>query len=539
MTIAYFPKLYPDELLCSAVARYRVHTMATANAQVSRELYINHNRHTSIALPHNINLIHEKIGQFIGISALELAHCSTLFPYYFAFQSKKVRERMLDVMLHDQRRAIINSGWNPRVKRVKICPDCMQADIANYGEPYWHRTHQLDCIHFCGKHVCPLLQADTPLGQGRSLEPLTASTPTITYLPYLSELSKQRLFEMGHLAESYLRRTKFTKKLPTVNVTPRGFQEIYSMVGGKLDMTRVRRDFVDYFGQQCLDLLEIPVDIDDAQSWLKLSFIRFNTYIPIKCIAFEIFHKNYVLARAKHGRSLGYVQSTLSNRAWRCQNPAAEHFGQQVMTDVHISPGFNTNKSITFKCSCGYVFHVKSSDWDRRTEPVPKRIHEYGNLFIELVRTLHKDGTSMGAISRKFNVNRDTIRRMLNPEYKTIKYKVCPEILNSVSIAGRLRKARRIALTGPSPEHDARDRDLAEHIYQTSRVLFEQRPPVQVSTRNVLMACAIPVETLIDEPYYPRALSALNQVRETAPDFYLRRRDLVKNEKANVLSCSS
>lgn len=537
MSIAYFPKLYPDELLCSAVARYRVHTMATANAQIGRELYNRGCRSTSVALPHNLNLIHQKIGPFIGMSVLDLAYRSTLFPYYAAFQRKKDREHLLSAMLQDQSRAVINSGWNPSVKRLKICTDCMQEDLALYGEAYWHRTHQLDCVHYCEIHVTPLLEAMVPHGTGRTLEALTIATPTKSYLPHIAEHSRQRLFEMGRLASFYLKNTSFSKKNIPSTAIPRGFREVYALTGNKLDMTRIRQDFVGYFGEQCLELLEIPVTCENTQNWLNLTFMR-ETTIPIKRIAFEIFSTNCVAQRAKSVRSQGYIRNAVTNRLWRCPNPAADHFGQKVISDVRLSNNFKTNDSINFRCSCGFVFHVKSSTWDRRFDPVPKRIHEYGDQFVELVRTLHKDGESISAISRRIKVDHDTIKRMLNPEYRTRNRKPSPELIEAISIAGRLGKARRTAFAISRPEYEMRDKELAQRIYETASQLLNQVPPIQVSTKRLLDISQISIETLVDEPYYPRALSALKDAYEPAPDFYLRRRDHNRTTSNSTTSSS-
>lgn len=537
MSIAYFPKLYPDELLCSAVARYRVRTMATANTQVARELYNSGNLSTSVALPHNLSLIHQQIGRFIGMSVIELAHRATLFPYYAAFQRKKDREHLLNAMLQDQRRGIINSGWNPAIKRLKICPNCMQEDLALHGEAYWHRIHQLDCVHYCEVHVSPLLEATVPHGVGRTLEALTMMTPTKSYLPHLAEHSRQRLFEMAHLAQAYLNRITFSKKNVPSTTIPRGFREVYSLTGKNLDMSRIRQDFVRHFGEQCLELLGIQV-IEDAQNWLNLTFMR-QTTIPIKRIAFEIFSTNYVVQRAKSVRSQGHIRNRLVSGVWRCPNPAADHFGQKVISDVRLSKNFETNDSINFRCSCGFVFHIKSSTWDRRADPVPKRIHQYGNLFIASVRTLYKDGESINAISRRINVDQDTIKRMLSPGYRTKNRKPTPEIIEAVSIAGRLRKARRIALKTSKPEYTMLDRELAQRIYQTANLLLKQTPPIQISTKRLLEMSQISLQTLVDNPYYPEALSALKDAYEPAPAFYLRRRAHASDQQSSTPPSSS
>ena len=46
-------------------------------------------------------------------------------------------------------------------RRLRYCPECFDEDIAAYGEPYWHRLHQIPGIAVCPRHGCWL--ADTEI----------------------------------------------------------------------------------------------------------------------------------------------------------------------------------------------------------------------------------------------------------------------------------------------------------------------------------------------------------------------------------------
>ena len=46
-------------------------------------------------------------------------------------------------------------------RRLRYCPQCFDEDIATYGEPYWHRLHQIPGIAVCPRHDCWL--ADTEI----------------------------------------------------------------------------------------------------------------------------------------------------------------------------------------------------------------------------------------------------------------------------------------------------------------------------------------------------------------------------------------
>lgn len=525
MALGYFPKLYPDELLCSAVARYRVHTMASAIRQVNRELYNNQDRYTSVALPHNLKLLHEQIGQFVGMSARELAHRTTLFPYYAAFRDENARNRMLESMLETNCLSKIKTSSNLQLKRIKICPDCFAEDMERFGEAYWHRTHQLDCVHFCTAHIRPLVEAMTRYGGCTPLGPLLPSTSTREYLPYLSETSKQRLIEMSQLAKEYLDERVFANDTLLSKIRFNEFHKLYSIVGGRLDIKKLRRDFINFFGEQSIEILELQIDVEhQATDWLEKIFGSRQKLIPSKRIAFEIFSKTYVFPRAKYMRSRGYIHDGLTHRLWRCQNPAAEHFGKKVITNVYLSNCFKENDSIIFKCSCGYVFQVQSSKWNRRDEPHINSVCEYGSVFIEYVRELYKEGIGVCAIARKLDAHKDTISRMLRSDYKILNGETHPDVYEAVAVAKRIRKARKLALRAANPDYETEDKKLAREIWATATFISTQCPPVQITIRRLLEVSKIEIDALVANPHFPRTLSAILNAVEPYTTFSKRQR---------------
>lgn len=532
MALGYFPKLYPDELLCSAVARYRVHTMASVLSQVNRELYNNQDRYTSVALPHNLKLLHEQIGQFVGMSPRELAHRATLFPYYAAFRDENARNRLLERMLEPNPQYKFKASSNLQLKRIKICPDCFAEDMERYGEAYWHRTHQLDCVHFCTAHIRPLVEAMTRHGGGTPLEPLLPSTSTRKYLPYLSETSKQRLIEMAQLAKEYLDERTFADDTLLSKIRFNEFRKLYSIVGGRLDIKKLRRDFISFFGEQSIEILELQINVEHQDAdWLEKIFGSRQKLIPNKRIAFEIFSKSYVLPRAKYMRSKGYIHDGLTHHLWRCQNPAAEHFGKNVIKNVYVSNQFKKNDSIIFKCSCGYVFQVKSSKWNRRDEPHINKVCEYGPVFIEQVRKLYQEGIGVCAIARKFNAHKDTISRLLRSDYKIYNGETHPDVYEAVAVSKRIRKARKLALRAVNPDHEAEDKELAREIWATASLISTQYPPVQITIRRLLEFSKIEIDALVAHPHFPRTLSAILNAVEPYTTFSKRQRqqDLQNN----------
>jgi hypothetical protein len=519
-TIGYFPAFYPDELLCSAVARYRVHTMAKFQAHVNRELYGNSASYTSVALPRGLRSLHERIGQLIGMSAEELAYRTTLYPYYAAFANKDLADRMLEKVLQQREgtKMTHNVGWAPLVPRIKVCLHCIDDDIKRFGESYWRRAHQLDCVHFCDVHGLPLLEAINADTAGKSIDPLTPQVQTRPYLPYLSEKSKQRLLEMACLARKYLDGSLTYDKSRSRSSPPREFRQVYS-IGRILNLKNLRRDLINYFGDQGLEILDIKLDVENKMDWLRNLFDR--QWAPVKHIALELFYQGYVIPRSSQIRSRGYMEEIIRSRAWCCQNPAASHFGQEVVTNVYPAQDFLKNGHIMFKCSCGYRFQVQSRTWNCRSEPTVEKVYEFGDLFVAMVHRLSSDGVPNSYIARRFNVNEGTIGRMLRPGYNQPR----PNNIfrNELKFAKRLGEIRRMAKKSSNLDIQALDIALAKKVTDAVTQILDERPPKQASAKHILEIVGISADSLFSEPYYPKTLSAIQHGVETAEHFRQRR----------------
>lgn len=100
-----------------------------------------------------------------------LANQATVLPFYVRFRNPSVATRAIAKMcgptvasLKDDlglRASAAGTG-----AMVKTCPECMAADSAALGVPYWHRTLQLPGVTICPTHCVPLLESGS-VGQGK------------------------------------------------------------------------------------------------------------------------------------------------------------------------------------------------------------------------------------------------------------------------------------------------------------------------------------------------------------------------------------
>lgn len=164
--IAFFPSLYPDELVYSWFARYFAKSGYPAYTDAFEDIYGKRILKPSFEF---INPLGEKmisiIEQEIGLEQLMLKH--TMFPLYARFLPANRRTGALRVLVEEQNvdakllgRIIDRKG----VKRyARFCPQCAKEDREKYGETYWHRLHQIVGIDICAKHGFRLFEANVAL----------------------------------------------------------------------------------------------------------------------------------------------------------------------------------------------------------------------------------------------------------------------------------------------------------------------------------------------------------------------------------------
>ena len=154
--IAFFPEIYPDELLYSQLARYHSRSGYARLVFTIADIY------------NNEKLVHPSI-DFVNrytpdamqwITKYEpwevIAEQHTMYPAYIRFLPKLRRIDAVNGILSCE------GNWKNLMcipllnesRYIRYCPECAKADREKYGETYWHREHQIPRIRVCPKHRC-------------------------------------------------------------------------------------------------------------------------------------------------------------------------------------------------------------------------------------------------------------------------------------------------------------------------------------------------------------------------------------------------
>ena len=165
--LTYFPTPYPDEWWYSVLCRYHVRSGRKNTATTLRELYgerpLIHGRlfpgvdcfAITKQLPESV----------ISLKKVLLDH--TLMPYYLRFYSPTKKQSVFRSLMAGKSGGLTSIQiQTPEGKQgLKFCPICRAEDTETYGEPYWHREHQIPLMPVCPKHGCRLRLVEIPLSR--------------------------------------------------------------------------------------------------------------------------------------------------------------------------------------------------------------------------------------------------------------------------------------------------------------------------------------------------------------------------------------
>ena len=154
--IAFFPEIYPDELLYSQLARYHSRSGYARYVFTVADIY----RNEKLVHP-NVDFVNRYTSDAMQwITKNEpwevIAEQHTMYPAYIRFLPKLRRIDAVKGILSCE------GNWKNLMcmpvlnesRYIRYCPECAKEDREKYGETYWHREHQIPKIRVCPKHRC-------------------------------------------------------------------------------------------------------------------------------------------------------------------------------------------------------------------------------------------------------------------------------------------------------------------------------------------------------------------------------------------------
>jgi hypothetical protein len=418
-----FPTIYPDESFYSICARFRrLNTHKTVGESIE-QMFGSKLIKMNLDFPHHLDRFCSRIPVKSGIDINTIIFSHTLMPLFLAFmEPTKVRE-IIKAMRSDENHSIlylsgITQSRIPLNKYLRLCPECFHQDDQIYGEPYWHRSHQVFGVNVCPIHQIPLhtTSISTDITFNLTHDHLVPLSEKILMQSKRIEINDKHIEHMinnsrmvfriltqpfyiidsSHLADRYIQALK-AKFLATTNGTVKKKELL-----GKL---------TSFLGEDYLESLHFQLK-SYRSNWIdrllhpKISLHPLYHLLFIQFLGLE--YEEVVGGSFEGDKPFG-------DGPWICLNGAnKKHYGKHVIKSCKVERATNGAILGTFTCSCGFCYTRRGPD---KTEADRDRIGSivtYGPLWMGKLYTLkYQKKLTQNQISKILKVSPVTVGRKL------------------------------------------------------------------------------------------------------------------------------
>lgn len=212
--LGYLPKFYPDELVYSWVCRYYCHNGYPGYRQALEDLLIGEKDKIQFEFSGRFNSeTLDAIASMIPYRDLILEH--TMFPYYARFERLNRRYNALNELCkgNSNINSLLTIPNNNKERYLSYCPLCAQEDRNQFGEAYFHRTHQIREIGVCPKHQCKLKETSVRICSNASPR-LHVPEEIISQDSPVIHSNKEETSFANYLAELFTYPLDFSNEVP-------------------------------------------------------------------------------------------------------------------------------------------------------------------------------------------------------------------------------------------------------------------------------------------------------------------------------------
>ncbi|WP_321835239.1 TnsD family Tn7-like transposition protein [Clostridium butyricum] len=299
-----FPQLYEDELLYSAVSRYRRQCGLVNKESISRDFIFKTNKIFQMFFPLRLAKIAETLPATSKITAEYLLYNHTMYPFYTKLLPEKIKNKIKNDIISKDNINIISSLGSGNIIRqgnyLKYCPQCLKEDIDNLGESYWRREHQVVGILFCSRHKIQLQESNVLCNSINReyicLDDIKMKDMNTQYTCYKEFNLKyidlmHELIEINNQSITLMQIKRFYRdKLNDKGLTTNS---------GKIHIKKLAYALNEYYGQEYLKIMQSGIK-DYDNNWI-MNFFNKDNNKPIirhllllqflKCSAKDIFEQ--------------------------------------------------------------------------------------------------------------------------------------------------------------------------------------------------------------------------------------------------------
>ncbi|WP_256721514.1 TnsD family Tn7-like transposition protein [Paenibacillus odorifer] len=424
-----FPSPYPDELFYSLMARFHFWSRGKSCSNTIGELLGNQRLSAIVDFPCGLGALSARLTKSPLLQADAFIQNNTLIPFYQPFLSSKTVSAAIDKMKVGGNQGggvhslfgYSGSNLNLFPSHLRYCRECVEQDLMNYGETYWHRIHQINLLEECPQHHRPLELSSVPFRDRQhkyqfvDLNDLVHSLG-MEHAP--CDITAKRLWNTKLLSSNI-------QFLLEHHIPPIGLEGLrkryvtllqaagYTTLTGKVNISLLSQDFITSFGQEFLSSLNCLPSPQNENNWLNLFARRLDSTInPMR----HLLMMNFLNISASDFIADISNRHPFGNGPWPCLNVAADHFRKDVVHTVNIKTHPKEKDTLigTFACECGFVYtrygpEQNNPDHERYTYHYVK---QYGEVWEnKLKHMLEIEKKSQREVAKRFRVSWITVKK--------------------------------------------------------------------------------------------------------------------------------
>jgi Tn7-like transposition protein D/TniQ len=415
--IGYFPPPHPDELLYNIIARLSSMGGFRSQRGVGEDLFASPTATAVADLPHRLGSLVRQVHESTGLSADILIDKHTLWPYWAAFHSAERRAGTRSEMTslgHPYLSLGLMATRSPWLRYFRYCRVCIEEDRGSeFGEAYWHRTHQIPGILVCNRHGEPLQDSNVEFRDGRGrFAYISAESPGA-----LEGLSTERTHCRSEvLLDVEMRLARGAAWLlanPAATKSGPALQERYlwelalrgeATWNGHLRTASLLDRFCSHYPLEWLSSVGCGLPDRTGESWLERLLHRpqssQTTFRHQLLIDFLELTPEAIICSEN--------PPPFGSGPWPCLNRAADHHGELTVHGCEIVATRNGSSLLaTFSCPlCGMAYQRHGPDRDFSDSKRRDRIPAYGTMWEQMLRDLlSTPATSLRQVSRHLGVD--------------------------------------------------------------------------------------------------------------------------------------
>ncbi|WP_195923727.1 TnsD family Tn7-like transposition protein [Clostridium tepidum] len=273
----FFPVPYPDEILYSNLARYCIRSGNTKDIHSFEDLFGTRNCVAVMELPTQLDALIDNMPLNTKYTAEYFIYKHTLFPFLAAFIPEERADKIIQTMRNGEGaisyiRIGLISNTITLNQYFRFCHQCFKEDIERFGEPYWHRSHQVTGVFTCLKHKVPLYNSTELIRAGNRQRFISASHENCIVekeINYTDDLMEKMLW-MAEDVEVLLnnrfqfREPQWFRNQFRVKLIEKG----YARMNNYIHQKKLKQDFIEFYGHEYIKLVQSTVP-DKSGGWLS------------------------------------------------------------------------------------------------------------------------------------------------------------------------------------------------------------------------------------------------------------------------------